>query len=501
MAKKQSNNFTIDNFLRMSPQIPQAGAQNTNYLIANADPLSYLANNLQEEQVAPLSAAGYFLPVSYSGSGAISGNIIEMIDGGGSGWDVIATADDFTVYGFSNATGKTSKLFYLGAPPVGSGGDGSAKIAIFNGNIVWTYYGQDYYYTNYLSGSSWTKKTAAFTSTNRVKYLEPFFKWLMVSDGSNVMKIDSTWVMTNGLSLGSQWDIMKLTNFNDKYLAIAATTNQGTSNNNYLYLWDGSSVVSNYSMKIPGMFQDMYVSKGVLYVLVQERYGQSALYYLSGTILRRVQSIQIDYISLATYSNGIVYGTVLSEYSGMLCIRLGSKGIMLTGQLDAGQVEYLIYDYSSSIYGVSGVATKVINAGLGLLYMSVGKNIGYYIPYSGSGNTSTCIKNINYQSQWIPVRNLSGIDIWYETPPKVSGDAITLTVYGKGENLITNGSQTINCPPIVYNAIDSQQRTRVDLRDISTGEQFAGDQVMVKLTTTLGTNSTWYPIIRSINLI
>ena len=112
-------------------------------------------------------------------------------------------------------------------------------------------------------------------------------------------------------------------------------------------------------------------------------------------------------------------------------------------------------------------------------------------PYAGN------YKQLLYKSQWIPVRNLQGVDIWYETPPSGT-DKIVVTLYGQGENLITSGAQTIDLNPITATNYLNKKRSRLDISDYQTGEAFQGDQVKIVLSTV---NTTWQPIIRAINLI
>ena len=55
MAK--NNQIVIENFLKMNPQVPQYSQRNQNYLIAGANPIAYLTEGGQEDQLAPLQAS------------------------------------------------------------------------------------------------------------------------------------------------------------------------------------------------------------------------------------------------------------------------------------------------------------------------------------------------------------------------------------------------------------------------------------------------------------
>ena len=470
-----ANKIEIKNFLRMSPQIPEYNSRNQNFLIANADPLHYLSDNTQEEQVAPLIASRQFSALTPITAGH---NVVDMIGGGNSVYDIFIVDDTYTVYGY-DSTGTYHSNFSNPESP-SSGRVGGARLAIFGDNIIFS--SPSKLFVKPISSGSWTEITPALGSSN-VKQLEPFLEYIIMNATGEIYALDSSLTApTLKFDLGTNAYVTKLQNFNDKYIAIAYNFGN-TIGNNYIAMWDGISSEPNYRVKVPGLFQDMTVdNSGSLKVMALENSGQSALYYLVGTNLRREQSIQYDYCDAPNMLFAPI--NVFFKFRGTTGVRLHSKGNLLIGNSDAGAVEYIINDT---------VFTKLINAGTGHLFAGVGKNI-YYLPETG-----TSYANITYTSQWIPVKNLAGIDVWYDAPPVSGTDAITLTVYGQGENLITSGTQTINCPPITPTAFDTQKRTRVELRDISSGEEFAGDQVKIVLTTV--NTGTWRPKINAINLI
>ena len=100
-------------------------------------------------------------------------------------------------------------------------------------------------------------------------------------------------------------------------------------------------------------------------------------------------------------------------------------------------------------------------------------------------------QTITYKSHWVPVKNLSRIDIEYDTPPQSGTDAIHVTLDGRGEDIIS-GNSTTPLADITPSTILNTTRTPLQISG------FTGDRARITLTTT---NSTWRPIIRKIGFI
>ena len=475
-----SKKITIDNFLKMNPDNPEFTSKNTNYLIAGANPTYYLdSSNIQEVQSAPLTAS-----LSWTQSSAsLDGNIIAMCAGSTQySYPIYLMTTTSRVYGVTVSGGLPTGVTSLGFP------SGSTKTLDYNdGDMTWvnnqlyvTYAGAGYLVYRYQS-NTWNSIPSSNTAFGTC--LEPFLQYCMYTNNGVITKIDPSYNILTGINLGTGWNILNIKNYNNKYLAIAGQNGQNYTQN-YIHLWNGYDSLPNYSIKVNGQFIDMKVVDGTLYVAAAVSTGATTLYYLKGTTL--VEAITPQYSSIDT--NGAFYNLVRPNccfsYLQQIGIRLATTSdltypLMLYGKdLDGGVGQFIITS-GFAIYG------NIVGAD-GLQYGFNGQSL-YYYPI-----TSTSYQNIVYKSQWIPVKNLSGIDVYYDTPPQSGTDAINVTIYGKGEDIISGNSTTI-LTSITPTTILNNTRTRLDTNG------FTGDMVLVVLTTV--NTGTWRPIIRNIELI
>src|ERR1035437_2167881 len=489
MAKE----IVIENFLKMSPQIPQYSDKNQNFLIAGSYPLYYLDYfPIQEEQIAPLVASPSWV---LNTAGTIEGNVVDIIPCLDGSFDVFVITDKTHVYGISNYTGITS----LGYPTGVVGTDSSCRLAIAGGYLFAILPNTTSYpFKMDLVTHAWTNLPTSITSSTMAHYVEPFLDYIALSDASSgynttrmVRKIDVTAFTTTpdatSLDLGKGWGVLRMRNYNNKYLAIAGApivtqTNEWGYSNNYIFLWDGISSRYNYSMKVPGKFVDMLVIDTVLYVLVQSSSMKHSIYYMSGTTLKKFQTLQFGIFDHSPFSttNEILFN--FKNYIGVQLIQtndLPQYSLAIFGKDDIGQIEFVL------CYGKQ--FGKLIIGNNGNLFTGLGNNM-YSLDTNGIGIN---FEEIFYKSQWIPIKNLQAIDIYYDTPPQSGTDAINVTIYGKGEDIIAGSSTTV-LASITPTTILNQSRTRLDVKG------FTGDKVMVMIQTV---NSTWRPIIRKIKLI
>ena len=300
---------------------------------------------------------------------------------------------------------------------------------------------------------------------------------MITNEYSKIAKIDGSFsTPTTGIDLGVGWTINGMRNLNDKYLAIAGSS--GNFNNNYLFLWDGVSSRYNYSTKMAGKYIDMKVVEGVLYVAIwvigsgNGSPGKTVIYYLKGTQLVPVITPQISRMTQQGDKGGFV------NIGNRIGLNLDSKDLLLYGKSEVGTEEFVLsngiqfFKFSETYngYALGGVGTSL-----------------YWYDY-----TSTTFNQILYKTQWIPIQNLSRIDVFYDTPPQLGTDAINLTIYGKGEN-IASGNSTTTLQSITPTNYLNKTRTSLDVLG------FTGDKIMITLATT--NSGTWRPIIRQLDLI
>lgn len=422
---------------------------------------------------------------------SLDGNIVHMISNTSSSPSAFAITDTTHVYGVS-PTGITDLGYISGSTVSNAGG----YLAI-GGSYLFATYSLGGIYKYPLGGGSWSLISGAtLTAAVGVHIMEPFLDFIAILDGSVsyaqgnlVRKLDvGAFTLSSGINLGTGWGTMQIRNLNNKYLAIAAGKTGAGGNTtgysqNYIYLWNGITSTYNYAIKVPGKFIDMKVVDSVLYVAVQVSVGKTCLYYLNGTKLTKIITTQYSTINQAIYAP---VPCSLFDFKNNLGIHLDNTTdfndpIMLYGKEDMGQLEFIHtsgYRFDQFCVGYDGN-----------LFASCVPNIFtpalYYLPTSGT------YQQVTYKSQWIPVKNLQALDIYYETPPQSGTDAINVTIYGSGEDII-NGNSTTVLNSITPTNYLNKKRTRLDCQG------FTGDQVMIKLTTI---NSAWQPIIRKIRII
>lgn len=482
--------FSIQNFLKMSPQVPQYSERNQNYLLSGVFPLYYLENETQEEQVGPLAASIDWSQIS----GTIEENITHIIPSTQSTYNIYAVSSTSKVYGITNTT-ITDLGYPSGSAMASNAGN---YLAIANNTLFMTNTVNATIYKMPLPSGSWSTCSGTMQTAVGPHILEPFLDFIAVKDGptsflqgSYVRVLNTTTFGLNsgtigGLDLGTGWGIIQMRNYNNKYLAIGAgQTSPGGTNGypqNYIFLWDGISSRYNYSVKVPGKLIDIKVINSVLYAAVQVASGKTCLYYLSGTKLSKVLTTQISTISKGPF--GIP--SVLFDFKNYVGIHLNDNSdltepILVWGKDEVGEIEFVHssgrrWDQICPGYDGNIYANK---------YVALGNSEIYILPQTGNS------QQILYKSQWINIKNAQAIDIYYDTPPVSGTDAINVTIYGQGEDII-NGNSTTTLDSITPTNYLNKKRTRLDLKG------FTGDQIMIKLSTV---NSSWRPIIRQINLI
>ena len=464
----------------MHPESPQFSDKNQHYSMAGVNPTYYTDNTgTQEEQVAPLIASNIWSAIGvnldYDVQDVAEGIIPDALLGlGVPSYTAQAYAIDKSakVYGITS----TAIPYYSLTPDGASAGlTGGGVLKCFAGYLLCIPTSvSNNVYKMPLPNGSWSL-VSTFTHAN-VPLLENFLEYCMVTGANGlVKKIDSSFAVTGGLNFGPAWTIQAMRNYNDKYLAIVGT--QGNYNNNYLFLWDGISSRYNYSVKMAGKFMDMKVIDGTLYVAVwvnatsitnPDGTGKTTLYYLKGTQLVEVTSTQTS-----TIKNG--FKKSIFNFFNRIGLNLYSNDLLIHKPRNEQFIlsETTPFDIFSETYS-------------GLLLGIAGPTPYYYKPISTTYNP------ISYTSQWIPVKNLQGLDIYYDTPPQSGTDKISVTIYADGENIIT-GTQTITLNDITPSNHLNNKRHRLDVKG------FAGDKCKIVLTTTNA--GTWRPIIRQIDLI
>ena len=483
----------LDNFLKMNPQAPEYSQKNTNYLISGADPLYYLNDNSQEEQVAPLSASIDWKQITAT----IQGNIVHMVSGVGGTYTAYAITDTTKVYGIT-----TSSVVDLGYPTGSSVGNIAGYLVIGGNSLYATFGSAGTVYYMPLSSGAWSS-FGSINSAVGTHFMEQFADHIAIADGTvaytqaNLVKLidpttgTPTILTTPLLNVGLGFGILQMRNFNDKYLAVAVgKVGSGGGEvgypQNYIYLWDGALDTFNYSVKVPGKFIDMKVVNSTLYVAVQVSNGKTCIYYLSGTQLKKVFTTQISTINTSPGQHRPATFCVLFDFKNYLGVKLSNTPdltvpILVYGKDEVGGLEF--------IYSSGRIFDQFVVDYNGVLfaneYVSGGNSNLYYLPTTGTYQT------ILYRSQWIPVNNLQSLDIFYNSLPVSGTDAINVTIYGRGEDIITGTSTTVLDSITPTNYLNAE-RTRLDCKG------FTGDKVKIELSTV---NSTWKPNIRKIKLI
>jgi hypothetical protein len=494
-----SNKITLPNFLKMSPDAPQFTQANQHYLLSGVNPTYYNdVGGIQEEQIAPLIASNIW---TRKFENIISGNKIADVTSNTTtiGAALVAYSIDTNsrVQGFNFTPGLTPAFSY---PSGGVEVSTMAKVCCFNSYLLAVTNGStsSVIYKMALPGVTntgpWTTCTGSIAPVDEDHFLEPFLEYCMISNSySKITPIDSSFTLltASGIDLGSGWVIKGMRNYNDKYLAIAGA--QGVFDNNYLFLWDGRSSRYNYSVKMSGKFIDMKVIDGTLYVAIQELGTGSAtsskttIYYLKGYQLVPLFTPQISPIIIQTPNNAAQSSFKMSLFNlnNRLGVMLNSTDLLLYGNSPVGKEEFVIstgFNFYKFVETSNGMLIAIAPDAPPNAIVQ----IGYFYNYS-----STTFNNISYKSHWIPVKNLSGIDVYYDTPPQSGTDAINVTLYGHGEDIVT-GNSTQVLQSITPITILNTSRTRLDVAG------FTGDLAKIELSTV---NSTWRPNIRKIELI
>ena len=496
-----SKKISIDNFLMMNPSQPEFSQKNQHYLISGANPTYYNdIGGVQEEQVAPLIASNKF-SLAYipdGGHGSVgTQHITSLIPSTAystSSSRISAYGIDATGYVFGYQI-VNQVISDFGAVISGISSPYNILNCFANVIIAIVYTGiPGIYYS--VGGTSWTSMYPVVLSGGTgglgQRYMENFGAYCMISDGltsvttmSKVKKLDSSFNYTTGIDLGNGWTVNGMRNFNDKYIAIAGSLSYSS---NYLFLWDGSQDEPNYSMKMDGNYLDMIVIDGVLYVAVAlNGTNETAIFYLKGTQLVKLMTPQISKMGAGDKA-------ILFNFGSKLGINLSSTDLMVYGDSAVGKEEFVLTTGTNYTHFCITLEGYLLT-------------IGYsdYLPYYYN-ITSTNYNPIKYVSQWIPVHNLSGIDVWYDTPPQTANDFIDITLDGQGEDIITGASSVHLIPPVAgethtlsMNTTLTNWRTRVDVQG------FAGDLARITLTTTVGQTGggadDWRPIIRGLDLI
>ena len=440
---------------------------------------------------------------SVFGGGAVStildGNIVHMVSDTSSTYEAYAVTDTGHVYGFTS-----SAITDIGSPHAVSS-DVGCRLAISGAYLYETQTNQSTVYYYPLAGGSWSS-FGSITSSTGGHLLETFQEYVAITDTANAVQSNLVKLIATAsntilsapiLSIGNGWGIQMMRNFNNKYLAIAVgqngggTTAQGYPQNNIL-LWDGVYNTFNYSVKVPGKFIDMKVIDSVLYVAVQVSERKTCLYYMKGTQLVKIMTPQVSTINPNSY--GSLFPCSLFDFRNYVGMNLNSittdintyYPIMIYGKDEMGEIEYIHSSGRNFDQFVTGYSGKIFAN----VYVNVGTSVIYFLPTVQS-IPAYGYQNILYKSQWIPVKNPSAIDIEYDTPPQSGTDAINITIYGRGEDIIM-GTSTTTLTPITPTNILNNSRTRLTLSG------FTGDRMKIVLTTT---NRLWKPIIRKISVI
>ncbi len=491
MAKKN----ILENFLRMTPQVPNYAARNQHFMIAGADPLYYLnGSGVQEQQVGPLAAALDWLQIS---GVVLDGNVVHAVPSTEGTFSIYIITDTTHVYGINTTT-----ITDLGYPSGGSVPNAGGRLVCANNFLFANWSSNTQVFRMPLPSGSWT----GFGTINinvGAHIMEPFLDYVAILDGTGsftqpnlVRKLDTTsFLLSAGIDIGKGWGVMMLRNYNNKYLAIAAgqVAPGGLVNGysqNYIFLWDGISDRYNYSVKVPGQFIDMKVVDTVLYVAVKVASGKTSIFYLAGTKLKKVFTTQVSNINSATYSPVPIS---LFDFKNYLGIKLNdtpsNSGSLVTPLVAYGKEEAGPFEY---IFSYGKIFDQIVVGYDGLIYANLyvggGNSTIWYYPASG-----TVYQSIFYLSQWMPLGNLTALDIYYDEPPAIAGDKISVTIYGKGEDISTGGgNSTTSLTDITSLNFLNQKRTRLDVQG------FTGDKLRVQLQTTIEGGSSWVPIIRGI---
>lgn len=479
----------LNSFLRMTPETPEYTPTNQHYLIAGANPTYYNDTpGIQEQQLAPLAASASWQKVTAT----LDGNVIATAPASAaaaSNFSVFVMTSTSQVFGVTVAGGVPTGVTSLGYP------GGSALSGVARGQLT-SVNGYLYatvnltvvvYKMNNFTTPNWTSFGSIIIGVST--FLLPFLEFCMITTQTAVKKIDSAFNILTGIDLGVGWQILGTENLNDKYMVIAAVrSNFRDYTENYLFLWDGISDRYNYSARIPGSYLNMRMIDGDLNMAVALSASKTTMYTLNGVKLRELFKSPYSIIDGAEFGFVPEDTDAIFNFKGATGVRLKTNADMINPllifqQLPTGTKSFILSSgnvFSQFCLGADGVLYAFENIPGG------NDNIFYY------PDTATAYQPILYRSHWIPVKNLAGIDIRYENPPQASTDAINVTLYGKGTDIIV-GSQVIPLDPITPTNFLTQRRTRLDAKG------FDGSHIKVELSTV--NTGAWRPIIRGIELL
>ena len=436
------------------------------------------------------------------GSIILDGNVVHMVASPEGTYSAYIITDTTHVYGIKT-DGTIFDCLYPSTVSVANTLSGRLSVGGSDATNKSGYLFATYGSTNVLYSMPLPSGTWAIANTQLISgvfhAMEPFLNYVMIGDTSFsftapnlIRKIDpssptSPSVLLTGINIGQGFGILKMVNFNDKYLAVAAgkqkySTSSAGFAQNYIFLWNGTSTSYNFSVKIPGQFIDMAVIDSQLYIAVKTASGKTTLYKLFSTYLRKVITTQFSKINSAPIRSYNLCS--LFNFRNYVGMNMESNNdltnpVLVYGQDEIGTLEFVHSSgrlFDQFVVGYDGnLFTNVFVSGY--------NSVLFYIP-----TTNTKYQNILYKSQWIPVQNLSGIDIYYDTPPQSTSDTINITIYGRGENIIS-GTSTQTLTAITSTNYLNTTRSRVDVAG------FTGNLLMIKLSTT---SLTWRPIIRAI---
>lgn len=475
----QNKTITIQNFLSMTPEVPQGSDKNQHFLIQNSDPLYYQGTTTQEQQVAPLIASSLFLTALPGYVSNLNGNIVDIIPAKDGSKDVFVVTDMANVYAFPYVD------YYTPTSP-GPGSNPAASLTIFNDDLLLTSpnWGSPAVYRNSstVPAIPWTNSFGTLQVLSGKRYMEPFLDFCAISVGDAsygyghlIKKITSSFTITDGIDLGVNWACLGMKNFNNKYLAIAAGWKGGyTYNSNYVFLWDGISSRYNNAYKLPGRYQDMKEIGGTLYVMVLEANNQSALYYFTGSIttggFKRV--FKVGYF---TVNSGIFGNHSICNFKNYIAIN-NYPGLTLSGDTGFGQAKFQLTKDLIETFCMGSANT--------VLYGGINDQMYYY----NVGGTT--YNQLDYTTQWFDIEgSLNNVKIFYETPPVAGTDAIHTSIYYETDENGTSPQALADITPTTY------QNGKYTLLD---GKGIKFTMLKLKLTTT--NISTWRPIIRSIEI-
>jgi hypothetical protein len=445
----------------------------------------------------------------------IEGNVVDAVPATDSTYSAYLVTDTGMVYGLStvNNTDVPSALVSLGYYTGSKINYTGSRLCAANGvngssQIVPFLYvnGQGKIWGTPVSSISWAQIDSGHTIYygGGIPFMEAFLDFISVAgtDADNspyhwISKFDMTANLITdppaaGIDVGKGWGIIGTRNYNNKYLAIAIGRTSAAGGvfgfpQNYLLLWDGISPLPSASIKIPGKYLGMKVIDGTLYVAVQTSNQRTVLYFLYGTTLRKVKTPQYSNIIDSVWSP---VPSNLFDYRGYIGMHLDDTNdfedpLMIHGSDEMGEFDF-IQSYGRNF-------DQIFGGFFGGLFANEHNGNGsnsvlWYLPPPASATT---YQNLLYRSQWIPCDGISALKIYYDTPPQADPDAIAITVYGEGENILAGTSTTVLNSITAENAL-TQKMHLVDLSG------FQGSKIRIEISTA---NTTWRPIIRGILLV